>query len=282
MHNASKVTIGIGIVLIIIAIIVVAMGDSFEENITEGIIYEGTDGSVTIEEIKNGTESMYYVHLVNAKYDGGSQGGYNERHYNSTWNLTEEDCNIVKAFSIKDNDNNEMFYPKCNYVEDGTEDHYIVVGHLCNARNAYTDDEGMTHQSWSGNGCPGGTFNFETNGNEVMVFDIGALLGAIGGWFVKWIGSVLACCCGSIILLIGIVLAFTMDDPKEPAIKSTTNMPESSSGWEQQDDYIHRKTKIADDIISEKSEMAIPESEEEKPKEKKRSGEYDLPPPPEY
>ena len=282
MHTASKVVIGIGIVVIIIGIILIATaGSGFEETLEEGIIYEGADGSVTIKEIKSNTESMYYVHLVNATYDGGGQGGYNERHYNSTWNLTEEDCNIVKAFSIKDNDNNEMFYPKCNYVEDSTEDNYIVVGHLCNKRNVYTDDEGMTYQRWSGNGCPGGTFNFETNGNEVMVYDIGALIGAIFDIIAKGLGSFGACCCGSVILIIGIILAFTLDDPKEPAINATMNTTNSdqsytpaASGWDQDKDYIHRNKKIEKEDISEKSEMAVPESEEGI-----RSGEYKIPPP---
>ena len=285
MNTAAKVVLGIGIVMIIIGIIMVATGDSIEENLEEGIIYQATEGSVTIEEIKNNTESMYYVHLVSKTYDGGSQGGYNERHYNNTWNLTEEDCNIVKAFSIKDNDNNEMFYPKCNYVEDGTEDNYIVVGHLCTTLNGeYTDDEGFTYQRWSGDGCPSGTFSFETNGNEVMVYDVGVLLGVGIEWLMKWLGSFGACCCGSLVLIIGIIMAATLEDSNSnPYVQETSysssdneNTPKSSGGWDEQEDYIHREKK--DEEIPEKSEMAVTEDKEEK----KRSREYELPPPPEY
>ena len=43
-------------------------------------------------------------------------------------------------------------------------------------------------------------------------------------------------------------------------------------GWYQQEDYIRK----GNEDVAEKSEIAIPESEE-----KKRSGEYELPPPPE-
>jgi len=276
MHTASKVVIGLGIVIILFGIISIFVGDSFEENVEEGIIFEGADGSVTIKETKSDTESMYYVHLVNAKYDGGSQGGYNERHYNSTWNLTEEDCNIVKAFSIKDNDNNEMFYPKCNYVEDSTDqDNYIVIGHLCNARNTYTDNEGA-YQRWSGNGCPGGTFNFETNGNEIMVYDVDALIGAFFDAILKGLGAFGGCCCGSIILIIGIIMAATMEDNNtNPYSQQDTSYsspsddstPKASSGWDEKEDYIRKEE------IPEKSEIAIPDTEENK-----RSGEYKIPP----
>ena len=209
---------------------------------------------------------------------GGSQGGWNDAHYNNTWNLTEEDCNIVKSFSMKDNSGKELFYPKCNYVEDGTEDQYIVVGHLCTTpRGEYTDDEGMTWPRWSGDGCPSGTFNFETNGNEIMVYDAMAILGAIGDWLLKWLGSFGACCCGSLVLIIGIIMAATMEDNnanpyshQDNSYSSSSNdsTPQASSGWDEKEDYIHKEE------ISEKSEIAIPDTQENK-----RSGEYKIPPP---
>jgi glucose dehydrogenase len=101
-----------------------------------------------------------------------------------------------------------------------------------------------------------------------------------------------------------------MDDPKEPAINATTNavnsyqqnVPEKkgASSWDEQEDYIYKSDdetksdfekadKDGDGKIDEnefadmmKSGMAISKDEKEKPKEKKRSGEYELPPLPEY
>ena len=52
-------------------------------------------------------------------------------------------------------------------------------------------------------------------------------------------------------------------------------IPEASSGWDNQEDYIHRQKE--DEDVPEKSDMAIPEDKEET----KRSGEYEVPPPPE-
>ena len=278
MHTAAKIAIGLGFVIILIGIIVLFTSDSLEENLEEGIIYEGTSGAVELEKaIAKDTETRYYVHLVNSQYVGGSQGGWNERHYNSTWNLTEEDCNIVKSFSMKDSAGNELFYPKCNYVEDSTEDQYIVVGHLCTTPTGeYMDDEGYTWTRWLGDGCPSGTFNFETEGNTVMVYDTMAILGAIGDWLLKWLGSFGACCCGSVILMIGIIMAFTMEDNSsntyvQETTYTSTNAPQASSGWDEQEDYIHRQKE--DEEVPEKSEMAIPDDAE------KRNGEYELPPP---
>ena len=51
MHTAAKVTIGLGILTIIVGIIMVTTGDSFEENAEEGIIYEGADGSIDLDNV---------------------------------------------------------------------------------------------------------------------------------------------------------------------------------------------------------------------------------------
>ena len=94
------------------------------------------------------------------------------------------------------------------------------------------------------------------------------------------LGSFGACCCGSVILIIGIIMAATMEDNNANpyAQQTTTNTgqtPQASSGWDEQEDYIHRQKN--EEEVPEKSDMAIPENKEER----KRSGEYELPPPPE-
>ena len=280
MHTASKVVIGIGIIVIIIGIILITTaGSGFDEKIEEGIIYEGADGEVTIETENQNEGARYIVHLVDVKYVGGSTGGWNEAHGNNTWNLTEDDCDLVKTFTLNSDDGNQMFYPRCNYVEDGTVDEYIVIGRLCN--DVIYNNQGM-EIGYRGEGCSAGTYTWDTDGNKVMVYDFGAIIGAIFDIIMKGLGSFGACCCGSLILIIGIVLAFTMDDPKEPAINTTTNtvnseqqnVPEKkgASSWDEREDYIHRTN----------DKTKIPEDSEDKPKEKKRSGEYELPPPPEY
>ena len=278
MNTGAKIVIGIGILIIIIGIIIVATGDSFEDNVEEGNIYEGADGSISIDNVEPNSESKYVVHLVAVKYVGGTGGGYNEAHGNSTWNLTEADCDKIKSFSLKMGDT-EMFYPQCNYIEDIFDDNYIVMGRLCNAP-VYDNGSVVGHK---GEGCRAGTYTWETNGSVVMVYDAEKFDGALIEWFFKWLGSFGACCCGSIVLLIGILMAAFMEEGNSnPYVQQTggsnsnnQTIPEGSGGWEDQKDYIHREKK---EEVPDKSEMATTEN---KNAEKKRSGEYELPPPPE-
>ena len=74
MNTAAKVVIGLGILIIVIGIIMVATGDSFEENAEEGIVYEGADGKTKVENVEPNTGSKYWVHLVDAEFEGGGGG----------------------------------------------------------------------------------------------------------------------------------------------------------------------------------------------------------------
>ena len=278
MNKVAIVVMVIGVLITVGGIALIFTGDSFEDNVEEGIIYEGADGDITIDQVNPNNESKYYVHLVDVKYVGGGTGGYNEAHGNNTWNLTESDCEKVRAFSLKMEDT-EMFYPQCNYIEDISEDKYIVIGQLCNA--VVTDQYGS--KSHKGEGCRSGTYTWETNGNVIMVYDVEALVGAFFEILAKGFGSFAACCCGVVILIIGIVLAFALqEEDTSQYYQSNTQTAGSTTpeakGWDEQTDYIHREKK--EEEVPEKSEIATSESEEKK-EEKKRSGEYELPPPPE-
>lgn len=275
MNKVSIIVMVIGVIIIIAGIALIFTGDSFEENAEEGIIYKGADGEITLEQVGPNNSTKYYVHLVDAKYIGGKTGGYNDEHGNSTWNLTEEDCEKVKSFSLKMGDN-EMFYPKCSYIGDDTADEYIVVGHLCNEVTSYEDIE-VT----KGDGCRAGTYTWNTNGNVIMVYDIDAFVGAILEIIMKGLGSFAACCCGVVVLIIGIILAFTLqDEDTSQYYQSNTHSSNSTvnetKGWDEQTDYIRKEKKEEEKEVADKSEIATPRSEE-----KKRSGEYELPPPPE-
>jgi len=277
MNKVAIVVMILGALITVGGIALIFTGDSFEENIEEGIIYEGADGEISIDQVNPNNASKYVVHLVDVKYVGGGSGGYNEAHGNNTWNLTEADCDKIKSFSLKMEDT-EMFYPQCNYIKDDVEDKYIVIGRLCNA--IYTDEYGT--ESHKGEGCRAGTYTWETNGNAVMVYDVEALVGAIFEILAKGFGSFVTCCCGVVVLFVGIVLAFALQDDDPSKYYQQNNESGSTTsgakGWEEQSDYIHREKK--EEEVAEKNEVVTSESEEKK-EEKKRSGEYELPPPPE-
>jgi len=269
MNKIPVVVIVIGIIIILAGIfIILNIEDDAIETIKEGYIYEGSDGEMNITG-ENDTKPHLYVH-IKSKFVGGKTGGYNERHGDNTWNLTQEDCDLVRNFTLTNDDSDQVFIPKCNYVEDiAGDDEWIVVGTLCTQQIA-------GERNVTGNGCPDGTYTWDTGGEEVMVYD-GDLLGEMLGDLLRsLLGSFGACCCGVGILLIGIILAFTMEDTKatyennqnsnlfnqaaaETGLKST-------SGWDEQEDYI-RKDSTKD------------ETKEEAPETDQRKGDYKIPPP---
>jgi len=277
MNRVAIAVMIIGVLITVGGVVLIFTGDSFEENIEEGIIYEGADGAISIDQVNPNNASKYVVHLVDVKYVGGTGGGYNEAHGNSTWNLTEADCDKVKSFSLKMEDT-EMFYPQCNYIKDEIDDKYIIIGRLCNA--VYTDEYGT--ENHKGEGCRAGTYTWETNGNAVMVYDVEALVGAIFEILAKGFGSFVTCCCGIVVLFFGIILAFVLqDDDTSQYYQQNSEVGTATSGvkgWDEQTDYIRKEKK--EEEVPEKSEMATSESEEKK-EDKNRSGEYELPPPPE-
>ena len=269
MNKIPIIVIGLGIIITLIGIIVLSnLEDDAIETIEEGKIYEDVDGEMNITG-ENDTKPHLYVH-IKSKFVGGKTGGYNDRHEDNTWNLTKEDCDLVRNFTLTNDDNDQVFIPKCNYVEDiAGDDEWIVVGTLC---KQWDDDELI------GSGCPDGTYTWDSKGKEVMVYD-GDMLGrAIAEVILSLLGSFGACCCGVVILLIGIIMAFTMDDPEtrygDNLDSNLFNQEtaetgvKSASGWDDQEDYIRK----------EKTEE-VEETKEEVPETDQKEGEYEIPPP---
>jgi len=274
MNKVPMIVIGLGIIITLIGIIVLSnLGEDTIETLEDGVLYEGADGEMKITDRSNpDKETMgVYVH-IESTYEGGGEGGYNERHGNYTWNLTESDCNLIRTFTLTHNEEGtQVFIPRCNYIEDdggsAQDDDWIVVGTLC-----------TTTWNQTGDGCPDGTYTWDTGGKVIMVYDLDKLIEGIFGALFAALGSFGACCCGVIVLIIGIILAFTMDDPETRYAgdnqdsnlfnQDTTGAPKSASGWDDREDYI-RKEKTEEDE----------ETKEETPETDQREGEYNIPPP---
>ena len=269
------VVIGLGIIITLIGIIILSnLGEDTIETLEDGVLYEGADGEMKITDRSNpDKETMgLYVH-IESTYEGGGEGGYNERHGNYTWNLTESDCNLIRTFTLTHNEEGtQVFIPRCNYIEDdggsAQDDDWIVVGTLC-----------TTTWNQTGDGCPDGTYTWDTGGEVIMVYDLDKLIEGIFGALFAALGSFGACCCGVIVLIIGIIMAFTMDDPETryTGDNQDSNLfnqgtaetgVKASSGWDDQEDYIRK----------EKTEE-VEETKEEAPETDQKEGEYNIPPP---
>ncbi len=263
----NKVGLGIAVVGIVICLIgaglFVVSGEGFG-SLEESRQYEGSDGEMKLEGYAGGgwlivTMEGNYSNGKNVVIDGGAS-------------LKQEDCDLVKNFTLTGEDSQEYFIPTCDNRDDTTEDGWIHIGVICDSDGKYSNQT---------KGCPDGTYTWDTNGTLINVWDgeeleegfIGALLALGSGFF--------ACCCGVVVLIIGIVLAFVLqEEDTSQYYQSNTGTGSSTNsgakGWDEQTDYIHREKK--EEEVPEKSEIATPEDKNE---EKKRSGEYELPPPPE-
>ena len=269
------VVIGLGIIITLAGIyILLTLGGKTVETLEEGILYEGADGEMKITDRSNpDKETMgVYVH-IESTYEGGGEGGYNERHGNYTWNLTESDCNLIRTFTLTHNEEGtQVFIPRCNYIEDdggsAQDDDWIVVGTLC-----------TTTWNQTGDGCPDGTYTWDTGGEVIMVYDLDKLIEGIFGALFAALGSFGACCCGVIVLIIGIILAFTMDDPETryAGDNQDSNLfnqaaaetgVKASSAWDEKEDYIRKE-----------ETEEVEETKEETPETDQREGEYEIPPP---
>ena len=275
MNKVPMIVIGIGVILTLIGIVILSnIGEDTVETLEEGVLYEGADGEMKITDRSNpDKETMgVYVH-IESTYEGGGEGGYNERHGNYTWNLTESDCNLIRTFTLTHNEEGtQVFIPRCNYIEDdggsAQDDDWIVVGTLC-----------TTTWNQTGDGCPDGTYTWDTGGEVIMVYDLDKLIEGIFGALFAALGSFGACCCGVIVLIIGIILAFTMDDPETRYMGDNQDSNlfnqgtaetgvKASSAWDEKEDYIRKEETEEDE-----------ETKEEEPKTDQREGEYKIPPP---
>jgi len=277
----NKIAIGVialGIIITLAGIIVLSnLEEDATETAEEGLLYEGADGEMEITGKSNPNEQGFgiYVH-IKGTYEGGGEGGYNEERGNNTWDLTEEDCDLVRTFTLTHNeDGTQVFIPRCNYIEDdggsADDDDWIAIGTLCTQQMA--GDRNRT-----GDGCPDGSYTWDTGGEVVMVYDVDKLIEGLIGVVIAALGSFGACCCGVGILLIGIILAFTMEDTKATyennqnsnlfnQAAAETGL-KSSSGWDEKEDYIRKD-----------STEEVEETKEEAPETDQRKGDYKIPPP---
>ena len=270
--NIGLIALGI-IVCLIGAALFVGSIDSFSE-IEESQKYEGKGGEMKVEGY---AEGGWLIVTMEGNYTHGRS-----TIVNGSASLTDEDCELISNFTLTGEDGNEYFIPTCDNPDDTTEDGWVHIGIICDSEGRYSNQS---------KGCPDGSYTWDTNGTLINVWDAEQIIEGLVDGFTSLLATFFACCCGIVILLIGIVVTFTMQDDKDAQQYATQNTdhallkndqedgfkPYEKSGWDEQEDYI-RKEKKVDETEEVKEEESKPEEE---PAEKKRSGEYELPPPPE-
>ena len=201
MHISGKILITIGIAVMILGGVMMYGGTSRgTSNFEDFTIYDG-DGTADVE-LSGFSEGGYLIVTMEGEYADGTSMTTEDK----MTELTEEDCEFVSNFTLKDSEGSDRpagtpdyyFEPSCENSEDTTEDGVIHIGYICK------------------NGCPDGTYTFYTNNTNVQIYDVEALLSGIGLLALAWIGGPSVCCCGGFIAIIGLILGFTMG--KKPPV----------------------------------------------------------------
>ena len=254
----NKVAIIIVVIGIILSILGVRVFLGIEEN---SRVYGGSGGVWKIEE--SDKDKGVFVVTMKGTYSHGRSVIDEE----GNANLTDEDCALVHNFTLTGPKGKEYFMPSCVIYDDTTEDGIVHIGYICktNVTNQSECNETDYH------GLPdAGEYTWNTQDTEIKVYDGDAVL-------FRFFGSILSCCCGIIILIGGIILAFALQEEDtskyyQSNTQSSSSTASGAKGWDQQEDYIRKET--SEDTTTEKED-----SEEET--KRGRSGEYEMPPPPE-
>ena len=235
MNKIAIAVIAVGVLLIIGGVAIwLKSGDSIEDlessSGEEYLLYRGADSEMELEGWNK--DDNYLVVVMEGNYTNGRsstpEGG--------SANLTTKDCDLVSNFTLKDSTGKNFFSTECVFDDDTEEDGLIHVGYICKE------------------GCPDGTYTWNTNGTKIEVYDVEGIIGGFIAAIIGFVASFGVCCCGSIVLLGGIIMAFTMqeDDPNQwaaaPGGDVSTHEPgtgwdDKESAWSEKKDYIRNDEK---------------------------------------
>ncbi|MBS71715.1 MAG: hypothetical protein CMO20_02010 [Thermoplasmata archaeon] len=193
MHISGKILIPLGVIVMILSGVMMYWGGSDGvSSLEDAQIYEGTDVEF---ELSGYSEGGYLVVVMEGEYESGKDSVGD----NGTAVLTDSDCDLVKNFTMSDSDDVNFFMAACENTDDTTaDDNHIHIGYICKE------------------GCPDGTYTWETNGVEIQIWDVDMILGGLLRMGAGITGGMGACCCGGFIAIIGLILGFTMGK-KPPA-----------------------------------------------------------------
>ena len=231
MDKRAIAVMVVGVLLVIGGVAIwLKSGDTVEDLGEDYLLYKGADSEMELEGWNK--DDNYLVVVMEGEYANGRsstpEGG--------SANLTTKDCDLVSNFTLKDSTGKNFFSTECVFDDDTEEDGTIHVGYICKE------------------GCPDGTYTWNTNGTKIEVYDVEGIIGGFIGAIIGFVASFGVCCCGSIVLLGGIIMAFTMqeDDPNQwaaaPGGDVSTHEPgtgwdDKESAWSEKKDYIRNDEK---------------------------------------
>lgn len=192
MHISGKIMISLGLIMCIIGGVMMFWGASDGiSGMEDAQIYNGSGGEM---ELSSYSESGYLVVVMEGEYADGTDF---VRESESV-NLTEEDCVLVRNFTMINSEGVNYFEPACEISDDTTGgDGHIHIGYICK------------------DGCSDGTYTWETNNTAIQIWDADMIIGGILQILSAGAGGSISCCCGGFIAFIGLILGFTLKTPEQ-------------------------------------------------------------------
>ena len=217
MNKIAIAVIVVGVLLVIGGVAIwLKSGDAVEDlessSGEEYLLYRGADSEMELEDWNK--YDNYLVVVMEGEYANGKSAIAEGR----SANLTTADCELVRNFTLENTNGTNFFGTECVFDDDTTEDGKIHIGYICKE------------------GCPDGTYTWNTNSTKIEVYDVEGIIDDFVAAIIGFIASFGVCCCGSIVLLGGIIMAFTMqeEDPNQWATApgESVSRPEPGTGWD--------------------------------------------------
>ena len=234
MDKRATITILVGLGIFVVGIIGFVIGGFGIAGIEESTEF-------TLEEVANGT-----IDIVDRDSFGDLgvtfwvQGKYLDEDENGIWDVCEAvTVTVTETPDVSDWGAYEGgFYNEVVFDYDGMEASDCSSDPL--NKNLERSDKGYVKIGRACYGCFAGSFSFESNVNvsvtydDILIEEVGEGIGLIA---VGFLGGSGALCCGIIVMLIGVILIFTLNDdaPVEMAVNadgtySMASTPENTVG----------------------------------------------------
>ena len=209
MDKRATITIlvGLGIFAVgIIGFVIGGFGIAGIEESTEFTLEEVTNGTIDIVD-RDGIGDLGVTFWV--------QGKYLDEDDNGIWDICEAvTITVTETPDIADwGAYDGGFYNEVVFDYDGLESSDCSTDPL--NKNSDRSDQGYVKIGRACYGCFVGDFSFESNANvsvtydDILIEEVGEDIGLIA---VGFLGGSGALCCGIIVMLIGVILIFTLND----------------------------------------------------------------------
>lgn len=256
--------IAIGIIIIGIIIPIAAVAQLLTIDAEKHLRYlDGPDDELTIKLHDDDQEGEF-------GFSFWIKSNFTDSDGNGLW----DDCEAFNASVMgPDGNETERYIPMCDNKDNEFKDIGLMkVGEACKSVkyeiNATLEENTIMR-------CPDGDYVITANSEARVRYDDEA----IGEAVMRVLLTGAGCCCGTLIILLGIILAFTMADPQDTYMGDNQDSNlfnqaaaetglKSSSGWDEKEDYIRKD-----------STEEVEETKKEAPETDQKKGEYNIPPP---